>query len=272
MISDVFIRRPVTSIVISVVILLIGTISIINLPVSQYPDISPPVISVSGIFTGADAQTVEQTVATPIETQVNGTPGMAFLQSNSTSDGRMSMNVTFEVGTDVNIAALDVQNRVSVAEPVLPEQVQRLGLTVRKRNPTILMVAGIFSPQGSHDIKFLDNYSNVYIRDALLRVPGVGDVVSIGQDFSMRVWLNPQKLSQLGLTADDVGAAIREQNIQIAGGSVGGSPQYSTQAFEFPITLNGRLENEGEFSNIIIKTNPADGTVVYLKDVARIEL
>jgi HAE1 family hydrophobic/amphiphilic exporter-1 len=272
MISDVFIRRPVTSIVISVVILLIGTISIINLPVSQYPDISPPVVSVSGIFTGADAQTVEQTVATPIETQVNGTPGMAFLQSNSTSDGRMSMNVTFEVGTDVNIAALDVQNRVSVAEPVLPEQVQRLGLTVRKRNPTILMVAGIFSPQGSHDIKFLDNYANVYIRDALLRVPGVGDVVSVGQDFSMRVWLNPQKLSQLGLTADDVGAAIREQNIQIAGGSVGGAPQYSTQAFEFPITLNGRLENEGEFSNIIIKTNPADGSVVYLKDVARIEL
>ncbi|RYZ33398.1 MAG: hydrophobe/amphiphile efflux-1 family RND transporter, partial [Sphingobacteriales bacterium] len=161
MISDVFIRRPVTSIVISVVILLIGTISILNLPVSQYPDISPPVISVSGIFTGADAQTVEQTVATPIETQVNGTPGMAFLQSNSTSDGRMSMNVTFEVGTNVDIAALDVQNRVSVAEPVLPEQVQRLGLTVRKRNPTILMVAGIFSPQGSHDIKFLDNYANV---------------------------------------------------------------------------------------------------------------
>jgi HAE1 family hydrophobic/amphiphilic exporter-1 len=272
MISEVFIRRPITSIVISIVILLIGILSIINLPVSQYPDISPPVVSISGIFTGADAQTVEQTVATPIETQVNGTPGMSFLQSNSTSDGRMSMNVTFEIGTNTDIAALDVQNRVSVAEPVLPEQVQRLGLTVRKRNPTILMVTGIFSPNGKHNVAFLDNYANVYIRDALLRVPGVGDVVSVGQDFSMRVWLNPQKLSQLGLTADDVSSAIREQNVQIAGGSVGGAPQYSSQAFEYPIYLNGRLEDPKEFENIVIKTLPQDGKLVYLRDVARIEL
>lgn len=272
MISEVFIRRPVTSIVISLVILLIGILSIINLPVSQYPDISPPVVSISGIFTGADAQTVEQTVATPIETQVNGTPGMSFMQSNSTSDGRMSLNVTFEIGTNTDIAALDVQNRVSVAEPVLPEQVQRLGLTVRKRNPTILMVAGLFSPNGKHDMAFLDNYANVYIRDALLRVPGVGDVVSVGQDFSMRVWLNPQKLSQLGLTAEDVSSAIREQNVQIAGGSVGGAPQYSSQAFEYPIYLNGRLEDPKQFESIVIKTNPQDGKLVYLRDVARIEL
>lgn len=272
MISEVFIRRPVTSIVISIVILIIGVLSILNLPVSQYPDISPPVVSVSGIFTGADAQTVEQTVATPIETQVNGTPGMSFVQSNSTSDGRMSMNVTFEIGTNTDIAALDVQNRVSVAEPVLPEQVKRLGLTVRKRNPTILMVAALYSPNGGHDITFLDNYANIYIRDALLRVPGVGDVLSVGQDFSMRIWLNPQKLSQLGLTAEDVSNAIREQNIQIAGGSVGAAPQYSSQAFEYPIYLNGRLEDSKEFENIIIKSLPEAGKLVYLKDVARIEL
>src|SRR4028119_2009773 len=166
MISDIFIRRPVTAIVISIVITLVGVIAMISLPVSQYPDITPPVVQVAGNFTGADAQTVEQTVATPVETQVNGTPGMAYLKSNSTSTGQMSMDVTFEVGTDVNIATLDVQNRVSIAEPRLPDEVRRLGLTVRKRNPTIMMVITFYPPNKTHDIKFLDNYTNIFIRDA----------------------------------------------------------------------------------------------------------
>ncbi|MXV16423.1 efflux RND transporter permease subunit [Hufsiella ginkgonis] len=272
MISDVFIKRPVTAIVVSIVIVLVGVISILTLPVSQYPDITPPVVQVSGGYTGADAQTVEQTVVTPVETQINGTPGMAYLQSNATSDGRISTNVTFEIGTDVNIATLDVQNRVSVALPTLPDEVRRLGLTVKKRNPTIMMVLTVYSPKKSHDIKFLDNYTNIYIKDALLRVKGVGDVTAIGQDFSMRVWLKPDKLSQLGMSPNEVLNALREQNIQVAAGTVGATPQYNSQAFEYSIYVNGRLDSEEQFNNVVVRTNPRDGSPVYLKDVARIEL
>ncbi|UXP32739.1 multidrug efflux RND transporter permease subunit [Reichenbachiella agarivorans] len=271
MISDVFINRPVTSIVISLLLLLTGTIAIINLPVTQYPEITPPVVSVSGNYTGADALTVEQTVATPIETQINGSPGMAYLSSNSTSTGQLQMNVTYEVGTDVDIATLDVQNRVSIAEPSLPEAVKRLGLVVRKRNPSIMMVVGIFSPKGTHDVAYLDNYTNIFVRDALLRVPGVGDINSLGQDFSMRLWLKPDKMSQYGIKTQEVSAAIQEQNLQVAGGKVGAMPQYDTQAFEYPITVNGRLSTREEFENIVVRTNPEDGSMVYLKDIARIE-
>ncbi|MFC5271099.1 efflux RND transporter permease subunit [Adhaeribacter terreus] len=272
MISDVFIRRPVTSIVISLVLVICGVLAILNLPVSQYPNITPPVVSIVGNYTGADAQTVEQTVATPVETQVNGTPGMTYLTSNSTSTGQMSMNVNFEVGTDIDIATLDVQNRVSIAEPRLPEEVRRLGLTVRKRNPTIMMVVTFYSPNGSHDIKFLDNYTNIYIRDALLRVPGVGDINTVGEEFSMRIWMKPDRMSQLGITPAEVAVALREQNVQVAAGSVGGAPQYNSQAFEYPITVNGKLTSEEEFENIIVRTRPEDGSIVYLKDIARLEL
>ncbi len=258
--------------VISIVIVLVGVLAILNLPVTQYPDITPPVVSVSANYTGADAQTVEQTVATPIETQVNGTPGMAYISSNNTSTGQMQMNVTFEVGTDIDIATLDVQNRVSIAEPSLPEAVRRLGVTVRKRNPSIMMVLSITSPEGTHDSKFLSNYANIFIKDALLRVNGVGDITAIGQDFSMRVWLKPDKLAQYGISAREVTAAIQEQNLQVAAGTVGSMPQYETQAFEYPITVNGRLERAEEFDDIILRTNPEDGSLVYLKDVARIEL
>ena len=271
MISQTFIKRPVMAMVISIVIVLVGALAALNLPVTQYPDITPPVVSVSANYTGADAKTVEQTVATPIETQINGTPGMAYISSNNTSTGQMQMNVTFEVGTDIDIATLDVQNRVSIAEPTLPEAVQRLGVTVRKRNPSIMMVIGLYSPEGSHDTKFLSNYANIYVRDALLRVKGVGDIVSIGQDFSMRVWLKPDKLAQYGISSAEVTAAIREQNLQVAAGTVGGMPQYQSQAFEYPITVNGRLEHEAEFEDIVLRTD-VDGSLVYLKDVARVEL
>ncbi len=272
MISDVFIRRPITSIVISLIILIVGALAILSLPISQYPAISPPTVSVSASYTGADALTVEQTVTTPVELQINGTPGMSYLSSTSTSDGRMSTTVTFDVGTDINIAALDVQNRVSVAEPTLPEAVRRLGITVRKRNPTLLMAVAIFSPNGTHGAEFLDNYTNIYLKNAILRVPGVGDVNTRAEDFSMRIWLNPDKLAQLNMTPADVAAAIGEQNIQVAGGSIGASPQPVTQAFEYSLLLNARLEDEEQYRNIIIRTNPEDGSIVYLKDVARIEL
>src|ERR1700749_4419285 len=272
MIADTFIRRPVTAIVISLVIVVVGILSILNLAIGQYPEITPPTVNISTVYTGADAQTVEQTVATPIEVQVNGTPGMTYLQSNSTSNGQMSMTVNFDVGTDINIAALDVQNRVGIATPTLPQEVQRLGITTRKRNPSILMLVAIYSPNGSHNVTFLDNYTNVFIRDALLRAKGVGDVFTRADDFSMRVWLKPDKLAALGMTAADVTNAIQEQNAQIAAGSVGSTPPEKTQGFEYSIIVNGRLSDPKEFENIIVRTQPGTGAVMHLKDVARVEL
>ncbi len=272
MIADTFIRRPVTAIVISIVIILVGSIAILNLPVSQYPDITPPTVQITGSFTGADAQTVEQTVTTPIETQVNGTPGMAYLQSTSTSDGRTTINVNLKVGTNPDIAALDIQNRVGIATPALPDDVKRLGLTTRKRNPSILMLVAMFSPKGSHNVTFVDNYTNIFVRDALLRVPGVGDIFTRADDFSMRVWLQTDKLARLGLTAGDVVNALTEQNLQIAAGSVGASPQVPGQAFEYTVFTNSRLSSVPEFNKIIVRANPSNGSIIYLKDVARVEL
>jgi HAE1 family hydrophobic/amphiphilic exporter-1 len=272
MIANTFIKRPMTAIVISTIIVLVGLIAIFNLPISQYPDITPPTVQITGLFNGADALTVEQTVSTPIESQVNGTPGMAYMQSNSTSDGRSTINVTLNVGTDPDIAALDIQNRVGIATPQLPDVVKRLGLTTRKRTPSILMLAAIFSPNGTHGITFLDNYTNIFIRDALLRVNGVGDIFTRADDFSMRVWLQPDKLAQLNLTADDVINALAQQNLQIAAGSIGAPPQNSAQAFEYTVFTNSRLSTEEQFGNIIVRENLQQGSAVHLKDVARVQL
>lgn len=272
MIANIFIRRPNTAIVISLIIVILGIVSITSLPVSQYPDITPPVVQVSANYIGADAQTVEQTVATPIESQVNGVPGMAYMQSNSTSNGSMGMSVTFDIGTNIDIAALDVENRVNSALPVLPAEVRNLGVTVRKRTPSILMVVAIYSPKNTHGIKYVDNYTNIFIRDALLRVKGVGDVFTRADPFGMRIWLNPEKMAHLGLTAGDVIQAVQEQNVQVAAGTVGSTPQSKNQPFEYTAFVEGRLTSEKEFGNIIIKTNTADGSIVYLRDVARIEL
>lgn len=272
MIADIFIKRPVTAIVVSIVIVLVGIISLINLPVAQYPDITPPTVSVTGNFIGADAQTVEQTTTTAIETQINGTPGMTYMTSNSTASGQSSITVNFEVGTNIDIATLDVQNRVSVAEPTLPDAVKRLGLTVRKRNPSVMMVLGFYSPNGSHDATFIGNYVNLYVKDAITRVKGVGDVFTRADDFSMRVWLNPEKLAALNMTPAEVNQALQEQNLQVAAGTVGGNPQPGSQAFEYTILTNSRLTTQEQFENIIVRTRPADGSIVYLKDVARVEL
>lgn len=272
MIADVFIKRPVTAIVISVVLLLVGTICIKVLPVGQYPEITPATVQVTGQFTGADALTVEQTMTTPVEAQINGTPGMNYLQSNSTSNGAMSVNVIFGIGTNIDVATLDVQNRVSIATPQLPDVVKRLGLTVRKRNPSLLMLVALSSPKGSHNVTFVDNYTNIFVRDALLRVKGVGDIINRTDDFSMRVWLKPDKLAEYGLSASDVTNALSEQNVQVAAGSVGVPPQNSTQVFEYSLTVNGRLNKVADFENIIVKTVPGTGQLLYLKDVARVEL
>src|ERR1700761_7683141 len=272
MIADTFIKRPVTAIVISIVIVVVGIISIGTLPIGQYPEITPPTVQLTATYSGADALTVEQTVATPIEVQVNGTPNMTYLQSNSASNGTYTMTANFEVGTDINNAAVDIQNRVSIATPLLPQDVQRLGLTIRKKNPSILMLVALYSPKGTHDVTFMDNYTNVFIKDALSRTKGVGDVLTRADDFSMRIWLKPDKMAALGLTAADITNALNEQNAQVAAGTVGGTPQEKLQPFEYTVLVQGRLSEPSEFGNIIVKTLPNNGGIVHLKDVARVEL
>src|SRR5471030_2559744 len=272
MIANTFIKRPVTAIVISIVLVITGTVSILVLPIDQYPDITPPVVQVNGQFIGADAQTVEQTVATPIEEQVNGSPGMEYMQSNSTNNGAMQLNVTFKIGTNIDVAALDVQNRVSIATPLLPAVVSRLGLTVRAVNPSMLMMVAVYAPKGTHNITFLDNYTNIFIQDALLRVHGVGSISRFTDDFSMRIWMNPDKMASYSLTPTDVINALNAQNVQVAAGTAGVPHQRSNQVYELGILVNGRLSKVSEFENIILKTLPNTGELVYLKDVARVEL
>ncbi|RFS20154.1 hydrophobe/amphiphile efflux-1 family RND transporter [Chitinophaga silvatica] len=272
MIANTFIKRPVTAIVVSVLLVLTGSVSILNLPIDQYPDITPPVVQINGQYIGADAQTVEQTVATPIEEQVNGTQGMEYMQSNSTNNGGMQATVTYSIGTNIDIATLDVQNRVSIATPLIPSAATRLGLTVRAVNPSMLMMVAIYSPKGTHDITFLDNYTNIFIQDALLRVPGVGTINSFADNFSMRIWMNPDKMASYSLTPQDIINALNAQNVQVAAGSAGVPPQYKYQTFELGILVNGRLSKVSEFENIIVKTIPSTGALVYLKDVARVEL
>jgi HAE1 family hydrophobic/amphiphilic exporter-1 len=272
MIADTFIKRPITAIVISIVLVIVGTLAILSLPVSQYPDITPPVVRISSQYVGADATTVEQTVTTPIEIQVNGVPGLNYLQSNSNNDGSSSINVYFDIGTDISNATTEVQNRVNIATPILPDEVKRLGITVRRRNPSGLMNVAIFSPKGTHNIQFLDNYTNIFVRDALFRVKGVGDIFTRTDDFSMRIWLNPDKMASLGLTTSDIFSSIQEQNVQVAAGSIGTPPQLSGQPFEYKAMVNGRLSSVEDFSKIIVRSRPAEGSIVYLKDVARVEL
>ncbi|MEO6639083.1 MAG: efflux RND transporter permease subunit, partial [Ginsengibacter sp.] len=272
MIAETFIRRPVTAIVISIVIVLVGIIAMSTLPIAQYPDITPPTVNITGSFTGADARTVEQTTTTPMETQINGSPGMSYITSNSTSSGQSSISVIFDVGTDVNIASLDVQNRVSIAQPSLPDAVKRLGITVRKRNPSIMVALAFYSPKGTHDSKFIGNYVNIYMKDALQRVNGVGDIVSRGDDFGMRIWLNPEKLAALGITPADVTAAVTEQNLQVAAGTIGGNPQPGIQSFEYSVITNSRINTIDQFNSIIVRSDPANGNIIYMKDIARVEL
>jgi HAE1 family hydrophobic/amphiphilic exporter-1 len=272
MIADTFIKRPVTAIVVSLEIVILGIISIFTLPVNQYPNITPPAVSVSANYTGADATTVEQTVATPVEEAINGAHGMEYIQSNSTSTGGVSINTTFKVGTNINIATLDVQNRVGIAKPLLPSTVSRLGLTVRARNISFIMQVALFSPKGTHNITFLDNYASIHLVDALLRVPGVGDINTRTDNFSMRVWLNPNKMASYSLTPQDVINALNEQNVQVAAGLVGSPPQQATQSYELSVLVNGRLNQVSEFEKVIVKTLPATGELVYIKDIGRVEL
>jgi HAE1 family hydrophobic/amphiphilic exporter-1 len=249
-----------------------GVICIFNLAVDQYPNISPPSVSIYGSYTGADAQTVEQTVATPIEEQVNGTPGMEYMQSTSTNSGGISLRVTFNVGTNPQIAALNVQNRLGIAKPILPTVVSKLGMTVRASNPDQLMLIAIYSRKHTHNITFLDNYTSTFIQDAILRVPGVGDVSARTDQFSMRIWMNPDKMASYSLTPADVISALNSQNVYVAAGSTGSPPQKPSQVYETGILVNGMLNKVSDYQNIVVKTIPTTGELVYLKDVARVEL
>jgi HAE1 family hydrophobic/amphiphilic exporter-1 len=272
MIANTFIKRPVTAIVIALVLMLSGLICIFNLAVDQYPDISPPSVRVNASYTGADAETVEQTTAIPIEEQVNGTPGMEYMQSSSSNSGNMSLRVTFDVGTNPQIAALNVQNRVGIAAPLLPSVVSKLGANVRASNPDQLLLVAIYSPKKTHDITFLDNYTNTFIQDAMLRVPGVGDVSARTDQFAMRIWLNPDKMASYNLMPSDITTALSGQNVYVAAGSVGSPPQNPKQAFETGILVNSMLSKPEQYEKLIVKHVPGTDKMIYLKDIGRVEL
>jgi hydrophobe/amphiphile efflux-1 (HAE1) family protein len=268
-----FIERPVFAGVLSIVTIIVGAIAIFTLPVAQYPEIAPPTVTVSASYPGANAKTVAETVATPIEEQINGVEGMIYMSSQSTNDGNMKLTVTFKLGTNLDIAQVQVQNRVAIAQPVLPSDVQRAGIVVKKASPDITLAVAIYSPDGSRDPLYLSNYATLQIKDELARLPGVGDLFIFGaRDYSMRLWLNPEQLASRNLTAGDVITAVQEQNVQVAAGIVGGPPLPAGKVpFQYTVNAMGRLVDPKQFGEIIIKTG-ADGSVTRLKNVARIEL
>ncbi|MDW2063033.1 multidrug efflux RND transporter permease subunit VmeZ [Vibrio sp. 1579] len=272
MLSRFFIQRPKFALVISIILTLAGAISLAILPVAEYPQISPPSVSVSAYYTGASAEVVEQAIADPIETSVNGVEDMIYMSSKSANDGSYSLNVTFDVGTDPDMAQVNVQNRVSQIESKLPQEVRMVGVTVKKRSPDLLMVLNFYSPDGKYDDQFLINYINLNVKDQLARAKGISEVNVIGGgEYAMRVWLDPEKMANLKLTTSDVYAALAEQNVQVAAGRVGAAPYNNPQEVQFNLVTKGRLESVSEFENVVLRANP-NGSTVYLKDVARVEL
>jgi hydrophobe/amphiphile efflux-1 (HAE1) family protein len=267
-----FVDRPIFAAVLSIVIFIAGLIAMFRLPISEYPEVVPPTVVVSAAFPGANPATISETVAAPLEQVINGVEGMLYMSSQATADGVMSLTVTFEIGTDIDNAQVQVQNRVAQALPQLPEEVRRLGVTTIKASPDLLMVVHLVSPDDRYDIKYLRNYAVLQVRDVLARIKGVGQVRLFGAgDYSMRVWLDPQKISARNMTASDVVQAIREQNVQVAAGVVGAPPMTDGVEFQLSVNAQGRLVTEEEFGQVILKTDP-DGTITRLNDVARIEL
>jgi len=272
MFSHFFIRRPIFASVVSIVIVLGGLAAIFNLPVAQYPDISPPQVTVTSVYPGATAEALQQTVAAPIEEQINGVEGMLYLTSISTSSGVVTTNVTFEVGTDVDLAANNVANRVRLAEPRLPEEVRRNGVTVQKQSTNFIQIVTLTSPDGTYDSVYLSNYASVNLLEPLKRVAGVGNVIIFGaRDFAMRIWLRPDLLAQYSLTVDDVTRAIREQNAQYAVGKIGAEPVPDAVQLTYTVTAEDRLKTPEQFSAIVLRADQ-EGRVLRLGDVARIEL
>src|ERR671937_1474995 len=270
--SKFFIDRPIFAGVLSVLIFLAGLISLFAMPISEYPDVVPPSVVVRATYPGANPKVIAETVATPIEEQINGVERMLYMSSQATTDGKMTLTVTFKLGTDPDKAQQLVQNRVAQAEPRLPEEVRRLGLTTVKSSPDLTMVVHLLSPNERYDMTYLRNYAVLNVKDRLARVQGVGQVLLFGSgDYAMRVWLDPRKVAERGLSANDVVRAIREQNVQAAAGVVGQSPGAEKVDLQLSINAQGRLQSEEEFGDIIVKTEP-NGAVTRLRDVARLEL
>ena len=270
--SHFFIKRPIFAGVLSIAIFVMGLLALFKLPISEYPEVVPPTIVVKATYPGANPKTIAETVASPLEQAINGVEGSLYMFSQATGDGVMTLTVTFNLGTDPDKTQVQVQNRVSQALPKLPEEVRDLGVTTTKQSPDLTMVVHLFSPDGRYDDVYIRNYATLQVKDALARIPGAGDVELFGSgDYAMRVWLNPDKIAARNLTASDVVAAIREQNVQVAGGVIGQQPVKSPVNFELQVNVKGRLISEEEFGNIIVKAGP-NGEKTLLKDVARIEL
>ncbi len=269
--SHFFIDRPIFAAVVSIVFVILGGVSFSRLPVAQYPEIAPPIINVTGQYPGASADVVASTVVTPMEQQINGVENMLYMYSNSTADGRFSIQVSFELGTNLDIAQVQVQNRVAIAQPRLPADVRNIGVTVNKASPDLMMVVHLYSPDKSRDSLFISNYATLEVTDLLTRVDGVGSITVFGsRDYSMRVWLDPDRLQSLGLTATDVTNALQAQNIQVASGVLDQPPVARPGAFQIAVQTLGRLADPDEFASIVVKQTP--GAVVRLKDVAKVEL
>jgi len=272
MISNFFIRRPIVAMVIAIVTVLAGLIAMRGLPLAQFPEIVPPQIIASTTYTGADAITIEQSVSTPLEQQMNGVDNMLYMQSTNANDGTQQLTVTFDIDTDVNIDQVNVQNRVAQAQPNLPTDVNQFGLSIRKSTGLPMMVFALYSPNKSHDALFLANYANININDVLYRIPGVGQIVLFGaSEYAMRIWVKPDALAKLGLAVPDLANAIRQQNAVNPSGQVGAEPASPGKEMTYTVRAQGRLQTPEEFSQIVVRSNP-DGSVVRLKDVARVEL
>ena len=270
--SRFFIDRPIFAAVIAVLITVVGLLAYISLPVTQYPDVVPPTVSVVAQYPGASAETVANTVAAPIEQEINGVDDMLYMSSQSTGDGRLTITVTFKIGTDLDKAQVLVQNRVAIAQARLPEDVQRLGVTVRKASPDFLMVVNLQSPDGSLDRNYISNYALTHVKDEIARLDGVGDVQMFGsRDYGMRIWIDPGRAAALGLTGDEIVTALRNQNVQVSAGSLGAPPVATGAAWQANIETQGRLDDPQQFADIVIRTD-ADGHQVRVRDVARVEL
>ncbi len=266
-----FIERPIFAMVLSIVITLVGLISAFNLPIAQYPQITPPQVSVYATYQGANAQVLEQTVAQQIELQVNGVENMVSMQSTSADSGNYQLNVKFELGKDPDLAAVQTQNRVFQANAMLPQAVLAAGITVRKVSPDNALVFALWSPKGTYNSVFLKNYGDINLIEDLKRVKGVGNINAYGADFGMRVWLQPDKMARLGITASDITQVINEQNVQAPSGAIGQRPSGPEQEFQYSTIVQGRLLEPEEFGKIIIRSQP-DGSFVRLRDVARVEM
>ena len=270
--SHIFIDRPILATVLSVFVTLIGLGALAILPVAQYPEIVPPTVQITTVYPGASADTVARTVATPLEQQINGVENMLYLSSQSTGDGKLTITVTFRIGTDLNVAQMLTQNRVQDTLPRLPEDVQRLGVQVRKATPNILLAVHLMSPDSSRDDLYMSNYATLHVKDALARLPGVGDVQLFGaRDYAMRIWLDPDKVAANNLSAAEVLAALRAQNIQVSAGILNQPPVPSREAYQVNVQTLGRLSTPQQFADIVLKSD-AQGRVTRLRDVGRVEI